>query len=220
MAKISFTPVVGDARGKAGRSVFTKGRSGPVLRVRVRGRNPRSPEQSTVREYMAQAARQFMAFAANTVAAWNAYGATLTHHNKVTGQAYHPSGMGIFVSLAAKYLQINGGGTAPSTIPAAPFVGDGVSATAAGGSGKITWTASGANTSPVKIECLYKKLASAARAMPTVGYKSGAFYAATGGNLTHDVSLDPGTYATAYRLVDSATGQMLPLVTLSIVTVS
>jgi len=49
MAKIQFSAVVGDARGKVGGNVFTKGRSGAVLRTKVSPVQPRSSFQRAVR---------------------------------------------------------------------------------------------------------------------------------------------------------------------------
>lgn len=220
MAKISFTPVVGDARGKAGRSVFSATRSGPIIRLRVVPLNPRSAAQTSIRSYLAAASRQFKALSSSELSNWTNYAATVTKHNPVTGQAYHPAPINIFNELAVKYMQVNGGGVAPETIPAAPFSGDGKTVTAAGGSGKVTFTASAANDANVKIEMLYKKLASANVKTPSVGYKSGGFYAATVGTLTNDLTLDPGEYAVAYREVLDTTGQMTPIIILGKETVS
>lgn len=36
--------------------------------------------------------------------AWHAYGQTVTHHNAVSGQAYHPSGQNVFVARASNFL--------------------------------------------------------------------------------------------------------------------
>src|SRR5688572_29912338 len=52
VAKISFGVIVTNARGKVGGGVFTKSRSGDVLRRRVVPSNPQTGPQTAVRSYL------------------------------------------------------------------------------------------------------------------------------------------------------------------------
>jgi len=48
MAHVNFSPAVDEIRGKAGTDVFTKSKTGPILRKRVQGTNPRTIPQNAV----------------------------------------------------------------------------------------------------------------------------------------------------------------------------
>ena len=56
--------------------------------------------------------------------------------------------------LAARFLQVSPAGTIPLTPPASAFNGDGCTVTAAGGAGKVTFTASAANGANITTELL------------------------------------------------------------------
>lgn len=219
MSKVAFTPIVGNARGKVGNTVFTKARNGATIRIRVKPLNPRSSGQQSVRSYLAAASRAFKALSASDLGEWENYAAGLTYVNPVSGQSYHPAAINIFNKLSVKFLQVTPAGTIPSTPPATPFTGDAVTVAATADTDSITWTASGANGAGIKTECLYQLLPSANRKPSATGYKSAGFYAAAGGSLTNDVTLDAGIYATAYRFVKTATGEATPLVVGEVVTV-
>lgn len=220
MAKIGLGVIVSQIRGKVGGGVFTHARNGATLRTRVKPSNPRTAAQSGVRSDLTDAARAFKALGSSDLTAWKNYAASITKTNAISGSTYHPSAISLFVALAAKFLQLTPGGTIPVTPPAAPFEGDTITVTAAGASGKITFTGSAANASGVTTELLYQKLPSANRVPNPKGYKHGAFKAMASMALTQDVTLSPGEYIPAYKFVENTTGQQSGLVILPQVTVS
>lgn len=231
MARIEFGPLVANARGKVGGGVFTRAKSGAVLRIRVKPRNPRSDAQSGVRAYLTSAARAFKALGATDLALWNGYAGSITKHNKTTGQAYTPSAMNIFTELAAKFLQLNPAGTIPSAPPTSPYVEDATTVTAAGGSGIVTFTASADAVSGSTLECLLQPLKSANRTPTARGYRTEGFSIVAHGtpkvishlsaDYLHPSSPIPaGVYVPAYRFCHLADGQVGQLHVLPAVTVT
>jgi len=220
LAKIGFGVIVAQARGKVGGGVFTHARNGATLRTRVKPSNPRTSAQTGVRSYLTDASRAFKSLGATDLAAWKDYVAGITKTNAISGSTYHPSAISAFVALGAKFLQLTPAGSIPTSPPAAPFEGDTITVTAAGASGKITFTGSGANAVGVHTELLYQRLPSANRVPNPKGYKHGAFKAMAAMSLTQDVTLTPGEYIPAYKFVEDATGQQSGLVILPQVTVT
>lgn len=220
MAKYGTGGIVGEIRNKLGGVVFTKAKNGSSIRVRIKPNNPRSAAQTTARNHLVQAARAYKALAANKVALWQAYADGITKYDGITGSTYHPSAIMLFIALAAKYLAVTPAGTIPDEPPATPFEGDTATITAAGGTGKITFTASGANGTGITSELLVQKIAAPNRRPAPKGYRTKAFNAFAGGSLTHDVTLAAGVYVPAYKFVLDATGEQTQIVVLPVVTVS
>lgn len=220
MAIVAFSADIQDMRGKIGSNVFSKARNGSTVRIRVSPRNPKSTAQSAVRLNLAKASAAYKGLAAAQLTAWAAYAAGQTKHNAVTGKAYVPTANTVFVGLSSKFLQVNPAGTIPVTPPSAPFAGDTIAVTAAGAAGKVTFAATAANTSGVKTEVLLQALKSKARTPTAKGYRSKVFNAYVAGSLSLDVLVPAGSYAPAYRFVNTATGQETGMVTLAIVTVT
>lgn len=221
MAKIAFTPVVSNARGKTGQAVFTKTRSGSIIRLRVKPKNPRTVAQTTVRANLTEASRTYKGLSSSDVLSWQNYAATVTKRNAVTGQHYNPSAITAFNGLATSFLEMTPGGSIPTTPPTTPFVGDSVTITAVGGSGDITYTASAANATGVNTYLLLQKLVSANREPNPKGYRIGVIHHFVSGTLTNVISgLAPGTYAVAYKFGQVADGQTSLPVVIGKVTVS
>lgn len=65
-------------------------------------------------------------------------------------------------------------------------------------------------------EFLLQPLAGPNRTPQAGAYRSHGFFAFVAGTLSHDVDVPPGTYAAAYRFVNSATGQESGLVSLDV----
>lgn len=216
MAKAELGVILQDLRGKAGNAVFTKSKDGIVLKPRVKGKNPRTPAQQSIRANLTSAATTYKNFTSTQAAAWEAYANTLTHKNSVTGKSFKPSAMNVFTGLATKFLQATPGGTIPTTPPTSSFTGDTITLTTSGSTGKVTFTASGANAANVKTELLLQPLASADRKPQNNGYRSKAFVAFATGSLSFDVLVPAGYYAAGYRFVNSLTGQETALVTLPV----
>lgn len=220
MARIGLGVVVAQIRGKVGGGVFTHAKNGATLRTRVKPSNPRTAAQSGVRSDFTDASRAYKNLGSSDLAAWRNYALSITKTNAISGTTYHPSAISLFNALASKFLQLTPGGAIPTTPPAAPFEGDTITVTAAGASGKITFTGSGANDAAVTTELLYQRLPSANRVPNPKGYKHGEFKAFASMALTQDVTLDPGEYIPAYKFVEEATGQQTGLVILPQVTVT
>jgi hypothetical protein len=220
MAHVNFSPAVDEIRGKAGTDVFTKSKTGPILRRRAQPANPRTAAQNAVRSNLARAAETFKNLTPAQAAPWAGYALTVTRHHPVTGRAYHPSSVAAFSALATKFLQVNPTGAIPLTPPAAAFAGDGIAVTATGAAGQVSFTASGANAANVRTELLLQALASRKRTPTPHGYRTKTFVAFAAGALSSNVAVPAGFYAPAYRFVNAQTGQETLLVTLSTVQVT
>ncbi len=216
MAKAELGILLSDLRGKAGNAVFQKTRDGLMVRTRVQGTNPNTPAQQAVRAAFTKATQTFRGFSSTQVGAWTLYGTTITKHNPVTGKAYNPTGINIFIELSSKFLQVAPAGTIPTTPPTSPFTGDSIAVTATAGTGKVTFTASSANATGVTTELLLQPLKSPNRKPSAKAYKSKGFFPFVAGTLTHDVTVPVGYYAAGYRFVKTATGQMTDILPLPV----
>lgn len=219
MAKIAYGATVSNVRGKIGVTVYSAGRSGATARIRKSGSNPRTTAQQDVRRYFTTASETFKTMTSAQVADWDAYAQSLTLHNPVSGEAYHPAAINTFVALGSKFLQINPTGTLPMNPPTAPFRGDTITVTAENTADGITFTASGANALHVKTELLVQKLASPNRTPTNDAYRSQGFVAFASGSLTFALNLPGGAYGVAYRFVNALTGQETLLQVLPVIVV-
>ena len=123
------------------------------------------------------------------------------------------------MGLYTKFIQVNPTQTLVIP-PASPFTGDTITLTVAGGGGKITFTASAANSERVITELLLQPLANAYRKPQTGNYVSRGFFTFITGTLSRSLDVPPGAYAAAYRFVNAGTGQEVKRVTLGTVVVS
>lgn len=205
-----------DLRGKDGNVVITKKRSGLTLTPHTTPRNPKTSAQSGVRRAMTLASKTYEGMTNGQVAAWEAYGATITRHNPITGKAYTSTGIAAFIELATKFLQMAPNGTIPVTPPTTEFLGDTITVTASTTPGIVTFTASAPNALGVNTEVLLQKIANGHREPSAKAYVSKGFQSFASGTLTKNVSVPAGYYAAAYRFVKIATGQATEIVTLPI----
>ena len=205
--KVKFASHIDSMTGKSGNVVAVQGRTGPVFRRRVKGRNPKTSAQVSQRSNFSLASKGYKTLSAANVAAWATFAGTLSYKNKLTGQSYTPTAIDVFVGLAAKFKQINPAGTIPVTPPATSFAGDTITLTVLGLSGGMQFTANNPNATNVKTEFLVQRLASANRKPKSKGYRSNGFIAFTSGTLVSGITTTPGTYAVAYRFVNTLTGQ-------------
>lgn len=220
MAKAELSVLLQDLRGKAGNTVFQKSRDGIIVRPRVQGTNPNTPAQKIVRAALTHAAGLFKAFNNTQYTAWQNYAQNITKHNPVNGKTYHPTAMNAYTELATKYLLVSPNGTPPSTPPSTSFVGDTISVTATAAAGKVTFTASAANTTGITTELMLQPLASANRKPQDKGYRSKAYFTFVSGTLTKDVLVPAGYYAAGYRFVKVATGQATEMIALPVTQVT
>lgn len=221
MAILGNFLVATDVRGSTGGVVYSKTRSSHIMRARVKGRNPRSTRQSAARANMAAASRQAQDFSPSEVLDWKSYAAGITLHNRVSGAPYHPSWIQAYNTLAIPFMGMNPGDTPPTTPPTDPFTGDTLVVTAAGASGKITFTADAASTSGIQVALLVQKLSSPNREPNPKGYVLNKWGVFPGTPFHLDTTtLEPGTYAIGYKWGNEDTGQETLPVFLPNVTVS
>jgi hypothetical protein len=121
MAKIVFSAVVGDARKKAGGVVFTKGRSGAVVRRKVSPIQPRSSAQRNVRADFSAISKSWSGASMDDAkrAAWNALAQNYPVKDKF-GASHVLTGLQMFQKLN-RVLATMGVGTlyvAPATLSA------------------------------------------------------------------------------------------------------
>ncbi|HZH98168.1 MAG TPA: hypothetical protein VEX38_04290 [Fimbriimonadaceae bacterium] len=216
MGKIAYSSTVSNIRGKVGTNVYSKGRSGPTLRIKAPVKNPKTSAQTGVRGNLRKASKLYEGMTSSQAKAWTEYGDQQSRSNPVTGDQYTLSGINAFTELATKFLQVNPAGTVPMDPPSAEFPGDTVTLTASISSGTITFTASGANAAGVTTEILLEPLPSRNRQPSVKALRHQVFKAFASGSLTQAVSVPPGFYAAGYRFVKTATGQMTPIVMMGV----
>lgn len=218
--KAKLSMAFADLRGKDGSVVIRKSRSGLVATPRTLPKNPKSVGQTGSRNALAKGSRGFSNLTPAQAAAWNAYGATITRHNKISGTTYTSTGIAIYNALTSKLLQVSPTAAVPSTPPTSAYAGDNVAVTATASTGLVTFTASGANGMYSKTELLLQPLKGKNRKPGAKGYLSKGFFAFATGSLTTTVSVPAGYYAAAYRFVNVSTGQATALTPISTVTVA
>jgi len=221
MAKLGAFIQVADIRGKIGGNVFSKSRSGHTLRVRVKPRNPRSLDQTSVRALMTAGSRVAKGLSPSDVLLWKSYAASITKHNSVSGAAYNPSWITALTELYVPFFLASPDGSFPTDPPTDPYTGDTITITATGGSGDIVITGSAQSTSGQTVFFYAEHLRSANRAGSNKPGKliSVAPIPTTPFHVTVS-GLATGDYKISYRFVNTATGQQGPLVALDNVTVS
>ena len=205
-----------DLAGKDGSVVARRSKNGVILTPYVIPRNPNTNAQETIRGYFGKGARAFRALNNTQVAQWQTYAETLTFRDPVTGKTYHPTDIAAFQQLAVRFLMANPTGTIPVTPPATPYLGDSITVTATPSAGKVTFTASAANSLGTKTELLLQKLKGSHYNPTEGGYRSKAFVSFTAGSLSADVVVPPGYYAAGYRFVNTTTGQATEMVPIGV----
>ena len=221
MAKLRTSVLVDELTGKAGSVVFVKSRVGTVIRPRRTPTNPNSSAQLAIRKNLTTASTLFRALTASKLAQWQAYAATQTHTQPDTGHTYHPTAISAFVGLATKVLQAGGTVDANFNPPTGPYSGDALTLSVAAGTGKLTFTPSGGNTSAnTKVEILLETLPSPNRKPTLSKMRTKTFLTFPSGVLSRDVTVPVGIYGIGYRFVNTTTGQMTPVVMLPTTTVS
>lgn len=116
MAKIKFTAVVADMRGKLAGTVFSKNRGGSYVRTKVTPVNPQSTAQMAVRAALTSFMQGFKALTASQIAAWNAAVSNWTSTD-VFGDIKNPSGINLYAKLN---MNLDNAGQAALTTPPTP----------------------------------------------------------------------------------------------------
>ena len=91
MTKVQFSPIITAVRKKLGNVVFTANRFGPVMRKRVKGINPKSAAQQTVRSDFSAATKNFASIGATDQGAWDSAASTVTKTD-IFGKSYTNTG--------------------------------------------------------------------------------------------------------------------------------
>jgi len=116
MAKVKFTAIVADMRGKLNGSVFSKNRGGAYVRTKVTPSNPSTSFQVAVRDRMAAFAQAFRSLTASQINAWNSAVSSFTKTD-IFGDIKNPSGINLYVKLNAGLDRV---GVADISVPPLP----------------------------------------------------------------------------------------------------
>ena len=206
--------------GKVGETVYEWRGGRQVTRPYQIPHDPQTDAQLQIRDNMRAANEAYRSLTDAEFKAWKKYAAQEVRHKKYTAQTYHPTTFCAFNQLALKLLQIDPETELPTLPPTTPFLGDTITLTVRGGAGTLFWTASGGNGADVVTELLVQKLKRGQRKAYEGKYRTLGFAFFESPELTDIFFIASGTYATAYRFVNSLTGQASPLVPLHIVSVS
>lgn len=114
MAKIKFGMMMTDARGKLGGQVFSKNRSGAIVRSKVTPTNPQTSFQAGVRALFGNLSQQWRNLTTAQRDAWNAAVNSYPKLN-IFGDTYLSTGKNLFVGVNTNIL--NAGGTLTLTPP-------------------------------------------------------------------------------------------------------
>ena len=104
MARILFTAVVADMRGKLAGSVFSKNRSGSYVRTKVTPVNPQTVYQLEARNRVTQLSQGWRALTDAQRVAWNAAVSSFQGTN-IFGNTVSPSGLNLYVKLNSNLLE-------------------------------------------------------------------------------------------------------------------
>jgi hypothetical protein len=99
MALFTASPIISELRKKAGTNVFSKNHYGPFIRKRVKGINPRSIPQQTIRASLTSFAKGWKSLTAPQLLAWNAYAKVYYISNRL-GQKITLTGENWYIKLA------------------------------------------------------------------------------------------------------------------------
>lgn len=105
-----------DARGKLNGSVFTKGRSGATLRVKVSGTNPQTPAQLEVRNRLSFFSQLWRTLGAAGVNAWNG-AVDQWKRTNVFGNSVTPTGKNLYTRLNANIQSVGGSAITAPPLP-------------------------------------------------------------------------------------------------------
>lgn len=143
MAKIKWGMIVVDGRGKLGGHVFSKNKSGSIIRTKVTPANPRTAAQQLVRSVLGSISAGWSALSAAAIAAWNASSADWARTNEF-GDPVTLSGKSLYQALNQNLLLV--GGSALTLPPAKQDMPTDVLTAAAVNTTASSLTLTGANT--------------------------------------------------------------------------
>lgn len=108
-----ISPLISEARGKLGGSVFSRNASGQYVRAKTQPANPQTVSQQANRALFATAAKQWSLLSEATRAQWSGAAAGLVRRDSL-GQKFTPSGFNTYLR-AYFNIQVYGGGAAPTS---------------------------------------------------------------------------------------------------------
>jgi len=108
--------IVTDIRGKNGGHVFTKNKTGNVMRTKKTPANPKTSYQTAVRARLTSLSQGFRSLSAANIAAWNSAAKNFVKHN-VFGDKHNPSGLNLYVWLNSNLINV---GVSALTTPPSP----------------------------------------------------------------------------------------------------
>lgn len=121
MALIKLGPIVSEARGSSGGTVFARNRAGAYIRARTKPVDPGSAKQNTQRTQLTACVGSWRGLTAAQRDLWNAK-ALITDLTNRLGESFHPSGMNLYMRSAQ--LLLAAGMTAITDPPVTPVIDD------------------------------------------------------------------------------------------------
>ena len=220
MSKIRTSYGIDVISGKVGNAVFSNEQDGVGMRsYNPISKQPFSPAQVSIESNFTKANRTWTTLGPTVVQGWRDWAKTQKVRNELTGKYRTRGAKDCFVGCYAKMLQVSASSAAPSA-PTGSYAGDLITITLSNGIGQLVATASGANSASTTTEILVQKLPSANAQVNPEAYHTYAFKKFASGALTQSIVGTAGTYAVAYRFVNTVTGQMTALVPLSTLSIS
>lgn len=121
MAKVKYTAIVADIRGKLSGSVFSKNRGGSYVRTKVTPVNRKTTEQANVRNRLGTFSQNFRALLQSQIQGWNQAVGNFAKTD-IFGDIKNPSGINLYVKLNANLDRVGiaaiSDAPQPSSVPA------------------------------------------------------------------------------------------------------
>ena len=110
-----ISPLISEARGKLGGSVFARNSAGQYVRAKTQPANPQTTSQQANRALFAAASKQWSTLSAATRAQWSGAAANMVRRDSL-GQKFTPSGFNTYLRA---YFNIKAYGS--GAVPTAPY---------------------------------------------------------------------------------------------------
>lgn len=153
MAKIKCGAIVVDIRGKSNGHVFTKNRSGAVMRTKVSPSNAQSVDQQAVRAIFTTLSQAWKGLTEGQRLAWNGAVSSYSKTN-IFGDLVNPSGINLFQSLNNNLMSIGSPMILEVPLPSAVGSCTILSASSAIGAGTMSLVLSGAVPADTSVKVL------------------------------------------------------------------
>ncbi len=107
MAKVKFSALISEMRGKLNGSVFSKNRSGNILRNKVTPINPSTSDQARARTLFTNFSQKWQTLDPAAQKAWHSSSQDYKRNN-IFGDAFTPTGSNLYCELNANMALIGG----------------------------------------------------------------------------------------------------------------